>query len=106
MCDFNQRIATFRNWPYHVDYQPADFADAGFFYLGVGDRVKCFYCNGGLQYWNNDQEPWSEHAKWFPKYVAYEPGLCDVMNVGVINDDISGRYNDAKPMGVVPRVCI
>ena len=69
MFDFNQRIATYCNWPYHVDYQPADFADAGFFYLGVGDRVKCFYCNGGLQHWKNDQEPWSEHAKWFPKYV-------------------------------------
>ena len=69
MRNFNQRIATFRNWPYLVDYQPADFADAGFFYLDIGDRIKCFYCNGGLQYWKNDQEPWSEHAKWFPKYV-------------------------------------
>jgi len=35
-------------------------------YLGERDRVKCWYCNGGLQNWDPDDEPWTEHAKWFP----------------------------------------
>jgi len=36
------------------------------FYAGVRDRVKCFYCNGGLQNWRQTDEPWEEHAKWYP----------------------------------------
>ncbi|CAK8672492.1 unnamed protein product [Clavelina lepadiformis] len=45
---------------------PRQIAKAGFFFLGERDRVKCWYCNGGLQNWDPDDEPWSEHAKWFP----------------------------------------
>ena len=41
-------------------------ARAGFFFLNVRDRVKCWYCNGGLQNWEYDDDPWYEHAKWFP----------------------------------------
>jgi len=33
---------------------------------GVRDRVKCFYCNGGLQNWRQNDDPWEEHAKWYP----------------------------------------
>ena len=34
--------------------------------LGQRDRVKCWYCNGGLQNWERDDDAWTEHAKWFP----------------------------------------
>jgi len=37
--------------------------------LGETNRVKCWYCNGGLQTWASKNEPWREHAKWFPMYV-------------------------------------
>jgi len=33
----------------------------------VEDYVKCFYCGGGLRNWNHTDEPWIEHAKWFPR---------------------------------------
>jgi len=36
------------------------------FFKGVRDRVKCFYCNGGLQNWRQNDNPWEEHAKWYP----------------------------------------
>nr|XP_039257868.1 LOW QUALITY PROTEIN: uncharacterized protein LOC120334414 [Styela clava] len=45
---------------------PAEISQAGFFFLGERDRVKCWYCNGGLQNWEYDDMPWIEHAKWFP----------------------------------------
>nr|XP_026693981.1 baculoviral IAP repeat-containing protein 2-like [Ciona intestinalis] len=51
-------------------------AKAGFYYLGDRDRVKCWYCNRGLQNWDPDDEPWTEHAKWFPicQFVLQQKG--------------------------------
>ena len=43
----------------------ADMADAGLYYLGVRDKVKCWYCGGGLQNWEYHDDPWFEHAKWY-----------------------------------------
>ena len=34
---------------------------------GPGDNVRCFYCDGGLKNWKPSDEPWSEHARWFPR---------------------------------------
>ena len=35
------------NWPAHrIRATPSDIADAGMYYLGDRDRVKCWYCNG------------------------------------------------------------
>ena len=67
-----KRLDTFyeraRNWSRHrLTATPADMADAGLYYLGTDDKVKCFYCNGGLQNWDTYDEPWFEHAKWFPE---------------------------------------
>ncbi|XP_077974223.1 baculoviral IAP repeat-containing protein 7-like [Styela clava] len=57
--------------------------NAGFFYLGERDRVKCWYCNGGLQNWDYDDEPFEEHAKWFPscEYVLRIKGPAFVRDV-------------------------
>ena len=33
---------------------------------GYSDNVKCFFCDGGLCNWEADDEPWTEHARWFP----------------------------------------
>ncbi|CAG2121256.1 unnamed protein product [Medioppia subpectinata] len=32
----------------------------------MSDYTKCFYCDGGLSNWEPGDEPWTEHAKWFP----------------------------------------
>ncbi|CAK8686351.1 unnamed protein product [Clavelina lepadiformis] len=65
------RLQTFldhsSSWPAHrIRATPRQIANAGMYYLGVRDRVKCWYCNGGLQNWERDDDPWEEHAKWFP----------------------------------------
>lgn len=28
--------------------------------------MRCYYCDGGLQNWEKTDNPWVEHAKWFP----------------------------------------
>ncbi|XP_015220479.2 baculoviral IAP repeat-containing protein 7 isoform X2 [Lepisosteus oculatus] len=63
----DSRLTTFQNWPTGASVQPEVLARAGFFYTGHGDNVKCFYCDGGLRNWEPGDDPWQEHAKWFPR---------------------------------------
>lgn len=32
----------------------------------MGDQVRCFHCDGGLRHWDPHDDPWTEHARWFP----------------------------------------
>jgi len=59
------RTRTFREWPPALRQQPAQLSEAGFFYIGLSDQVKCFYCDGGLRNWQAEDDPWTEHARWF-----------------------------------------
>ncbi|XP_006833832.1 PREDICTED: baculoviral IAP repeat-containing protein 3 [Chrysochloris asiatica] len=61
------RIKTFCNWPSSVPVPPEQLASAGFYYVGHSDDVKCFCCDGGLRCWEFGDDPWVEHAKWFPR---------------------------------------
>ncbi|KAM9752315.1 baculoviral IAP repeat-containing protein 7 [Menidia menidia] len=63
----DSRLTTFHNWPTDASAQPEALARAGFFYTGHGDNVKCFFCDGGLRNWEPGDDPWQEHAKWFPR---------------------------------------
>ncbi|CAG9787764.1 unnamed protein product [Diatraea saccharalis] len=70
------RLSTFNDWPRCMRQKPEDLAEAGFFYTGQGDKTKCFYCDGGLKDWENDDIPWEEHARWFDRcaYVQLVKG--------------------------------
>ncbi|XP_025070473.1 inhibitor of apoptosis protein-like [Alligator sinensis] len=61
------RVNTFINWPTRIPVRPEQLAKAGFYYVGRNDDVKCFCCDGGLRCWESGDDPWIEHAKWFPK---------------------------------------
>ncbi|AJD80729.1 inhibitor of apoptosis 3 [Pseudoplusia includens SNPV IE] len=77
-----KRINSFRNWPRNrTDY--IDLAEAGFFYTGLGDRVKCFYDGCTLSDWSCDRVPWQQHAKWYPNcpYVLFVKGHDYVQQV-------------------------
>ncbi|XP_061484725.1 putative inhibitor of apoptosis isoform X2 [Rhineura floridana] len=67
MQTYVARVSTFKNWPVTVPVQPQQLADAGFYYVGRNDDVKCFCCDGGLRCWESGDDPWVEHAKWFPR---------------------------------------
>ncbi|XP_052076614.1 baculoviral IAP repeat-containing protein 7-A-like isoform X1 [Mytilus californianus] len=62
------RFESFHNWPINKKRRPTpgELANAGFFYLGQGDCVKCFYCGGMLRHWEETDDVWAEHMKWFP----------------------------------------
>lgn len=61
------RIRTFSRWPRSDIQQPEVLATAGFYYCDIDDQVRCFHCNGGLRSWQQEDDPWFEHARWFPK---------------------------------------
>ncbi|KAL6482573.1 hypothetical protein MHYP_G00074450 [Metynnis hypsauchen] len=77
------RLTTFHNWPTGASVQPTTLARAGFFYTGHGDNVKCFFCDGGLRNWEPGDDPWQEHAKWFPRceYLLQSRGQEYVNNI-------------------------
>ncbi|KAL1785926.1 baculoviral IAP repeat-containing protein 7 [Sigmodon hispidus] len=61
------RLASFYDWPSTAGIQPEPLAAAGFFHTGQQDKVRCFFCYGGLQSWEHGDDPWTEHARWFPR---------------------------------------
>ncbi|XP_069129294.1 E3 ubiquitin-protein ligase XIAP-like, partial [Argopecten irradians] len=60
------RLLTYRNWPSYLNQRPDQLANCGLFYTGIDDFVRCFYCGGGLREWEPHDDPWDEHARWFP----------------------------------------
>lgn len=46
------------------------------FCAGASDWVKCFYCNVSLHQWNYENDPFEEHAKWYPtcKFILQTMG--------------------------------
>nr|XP_034335604.1 baculoviral IAP repeat-containing protein 3-like isoform X2 [Crassostrea gigas] len=61
------RLSSFADWPSSLSQTPRDLAVAGFLYAGYGDYTRCFFCGGGLRNWETGDDPWTEHARWFPK---------------------------------------
>ncbi|XP_053416121.1 baculoviral IAP repeat-containing protein 2 [Nycticebus coucang] len=87
MQTYAARMRTFMYWPSSVPVQPEQLASAGFYYVGRNDDVKCFCCDGGLRCWEFGDDPWVEHAKWFPRCEF----LIRMKGQGFV-DEIQGRY--------------
>ncbi|AER41437.1 Iap-3 [Epinotia aporema granulovirus] len=70
------RLLTFKDWPKSIKQKPKQLAEAGLYYTGRGDMTKCFYCDGGLKDWEENDIPWEQHARWFDKcaYVKLVKG--------------------------------
>ncbi|XP_076783398.1 baculoviral IAP repeat-containing protein 1 isoform X2 [Arvicanthis niloticus] len=62
------RLESFENWPFYAHgTSPCVLSKAGFVFTGKRDTVQCFSCGGCLGNWEEGDDPWKEHAKWFPK---------------------------------------
>jgi hypothetical protein len=63
------RYESFQTWPKNEENTLPSielFVDAGFFYTGEKNIVRCFYCNGALRNWQATDDPKIEHARWYP----------------------------------------
>ena len=65
---FSQRLNSFfiHNWPVGLTQTAQTLAKAGFFYAGKSDMVRCYQCGGGIFKWIPEEDPWIEHAKFYP----------------------------------------
>ena len=92
MREHQTRVDTFLTWERSIiQAQPEELAEAGLFYTGERDAVKCWYCNGGLLHWEYNDDPWFEHAKWYPlcEYLLQKKGSQYVR-------DITARFQDLR----------
>ncbi|NXG50293.1 XIAP ligase, partial [Psilopogon haemacephalus] len=94
MAKFGRRLQTFLTWIYPVDKE--QLAEAGFYSIGNGDHVVCFHCGGGLQEWQENDDPWDQHAKWFPgcSFVQNEKGIEFINNVHLRDGCRDSTVND------------
>ncbi|XP_070202760.1 baculoviral IAP repeat-containing protein 7-B-like [Littorina saxatilis] len=77
MAVMTQRVASFEGkWNKNYIQTSYMIADAGLYYAGYGDCVRCFFCGGGLKNWEAPDDPWIEHARHFPKctYIRARKG--------------------------------
>lgn len=61
------RISSYQGWPSYLNQTPRDMALAGFLFAGYNNYTRCFQCGGGLRNWEAGDDPWVEHARWFPQ---------------------------------------
>ena len=62
MCAYETRVSTFVNWPHGSPKSPEDMARCGFYFVGIKDKVSCYYCGLSLHCWLSTDDPWLEHA--------------------------------------------
>lgn len=62
----SERLRSFTKWPLDPPVGPVDLAQAGLFYLGERDKVKCFSCGCVLHHWARGDNPLSEHRRISP----------------------------------------
>ena len=81
-----------RNWPATSGQTVDTMAEAGFYFLGSRDHVRCFYCGGGLCNWEARDDPWVEHARWFPSctFVILNKGEVFIRNV-ISSSNVNSR---------------
>ncbi|XP_067946840.1 baculoviral IAP repeat-containing protein 7-like isoform X2 [Watersipora subatra] len=74
---YSRRRETYQTYPENSNVDANELCEAGFFYEGVGDKVKCFWCDGALEMWSRGDDPWIEHAKWYPgcTFVQQSKGI-------------------------------
>lgn len=61
-----ERLETYTNWPMYMQPTSQELAEAGFYYLGNGDRVRCFCCGVILRNWKLTDNAISEHKRHAP----------------------------------------
>lgn len=93
MGSFEKRFESFEGIRHPIDHER--LARAGFYSTGTGDRVKCFYCSGGLKGWQPEEDPWEEHAKHYPgcRFLLSEKGPEFVNSIQLQNKAASSHQN-------------
>uniref|UniRef100_UPI00398F73BB baculoviral IAP repeat-containing protein 5-like n=1 Tax=Pristiophorus japonicus TaxID=55135 RepID=UPI00398F73BB len=87
MYSYENRLATFTNWPFTENCRctPENMAKAGFLHCPTEnepDIATCFFCLKELESWEPEDEPWMEHQNHSPA-CAFLALKCDVFDLTV-----------------------
>lgn len=91
-----KRIESYEDWPKTMRQKPQQLSDAGFYYTGKGDRVCCFSCGGGLKDWEENDDPWEQHAMWYGKceYLKLMKDVEFLQKMAQQKEDICKKSSD------------
>jgi hypothetical protein len=53
-------------WNQSIAVSAEKLSEAGFYYKGDGDCVKCFHCSASFSNWVKGDDPWLGHAMFSP----------------------------------------
>lgn len=67
MSHVDSRRSSFQNATHQFPLSVEQLAEAGFYYVGISDYLKCFHCDIGLCSWEAGDDPWIEHALHSPE---------------------------------------
>lgn len=92
-----KRIESYEDWPKTMRQKPQQLSDAGFYYTGKGDRVCCFSCGGGLKDWEENDDPWEQHAMWYGKceYLKLMKDVEFLQKMAQQKEDICKKSSDS-----------
>jgi hypothetical protein len=62
---YKERIESFTRWPAKYQVNVTRLAQAGFYYENKVDFVRCFYCNGGIMDWEENDDPFLRHSQMY-----------------------------------------
>ncbi|XP_064461956.1 baculoviral IAP repeat-containing protein 3-like [Ornithodoros turicata] len=82
-ASFASRKSSFDLYPATAKGNTEKMAKAGFFYTGAQDRTTCFQCGNSLCSWSDEDDPLSEHARWYRDcpYVILQLGDEAIENI-------------------------
>ena len=84
------RIESFINWP--ISYiSPKALAKNGFYYLGIGDQIKCNFCDIKLHQWKAEDTVEGEHRKHSPYCQILTNKYGDTGNIPFIQPSPPGE---------------
>lgn len=86
MANVKYRLKSFKKWP-KIDTPVEDFVNNGFYYMGQGDAVTCFYCNVTLKDSILFDNLLIEHVKNSPTCIFAQNLLNIVRDLELVNDE-------------------
>lgn len=93
------RLATFVDWPIVMHQKPSELSQAGFFYTGNSDKVRCFSCGVSLRNWEKLDDPFEQHAIWKSECLF----LIIIKGIMYINE-VKARAGDTQKTSKVSPV--
>lgn len=104
MCITSTRLQTFKNWPNKDMVDIESLVNAGFFYTGKQDHVRCFHCGIGLRNWEPEDDPMVEHARWSSRcgFVREKMGEGFISAVQDAVRQVEERLGDLSLTDVLP----